>query len=256
MKEIPEELLPVVEWWEKDGKQTVALLVVVALAVAGYYGWKNWKETRRIAAADALVTSYGTEDLEGAVAEFGGTEAGPALKMRLAKNYFDNEKYQEALDVYESLKGNAPDGFEGVPEVGAAESLAALERYDEAIAAYDDFLAKGTNSFLALTARIGAAYALAGKGDKAKALERLEAAKSDLGSDAAALSRIDAAVDFVKRWEKRAAVSLFDAADAAAKKAAADTPTADTPTADTPKADTPKADAPKAAEAKTEPAAK
>lgn len=247
MKEIPEELLPVVEWWEKDGKQTVAILAVVGIAIAGYYGWKNWRENRRIAAADALVTAYGTEDLEAAVADFGGTAAGPALRMRLAKSYFDNEKYQEALDLYESLRGGAPDGFEDVPEVGVAECLAALEKYDEAVKAYDDFVAAKPKSFLALTARIGAAYALAGKGDRAGAVARLEAEKKSLASDEAATALVDSALETVKRWEKRAVRSLFDAADAAAKQLEkADAAKTDVQKTDAPKAEThPAADAAK-----------
>lgn len=245
MKEIPEELLPVVEWWEKSGKQTLAVVAVVGIAVAGYYGWKNWREERRVKAADALVTAYGTEDLEAAVSDYGDSASGPSLKLRLAKNYFDNEKYQDALDVYESLKGKAPDGFEDVPEVGAAECLAALEKYDEAVAAYDGFLAAKPKSFLALTARIGAAYALAGKGEKAKAVERLEAAKADFASDEAGTARIEAALELVNRWEKRAAPTLFDAANAAAGKVEAKVEAVKSvaPKADEPKPDAPKADA-------------
>ena len=37
------ELLPLIEWWEKEGKQTVIWLLVAAIAVGGWYGWKNHK---------------------------------------------------------------------------------------------------------------------------------------------------------------------------------------------------------------------
>ena len=31
------ELIPLIEWWEKDGKQTVAMLAVAAVAFGGWY---------------------------------------------------------------------------------------------------------------------------------------------------------------------------------------------------------------------------
>ena len=238
---IPEELLPVVEWWEKDGKQTVAILLVAGLAVAGYYGVKGWRENRRLAASDALMTAYTAEELEEAVANYGSADSGAALKMRLAKKYFDTERYQEALDAYKALEKSAPDGFEDVPAVGAAQCLEALGRFGEAAKAYDDFVEKKPKSFLALTAQLGSARSLAASGDKAKALERLEALKKDLEGDDAASSRVESTIALVKRWEKREAKTLFDAADAAAKQLDSAATKAEAPKAEESKAEAPKA---------------
>ena len=47
------ELLPLVEWWEKDGKSTVIWLLIAAIAVGGWYGWKNHKAAVKAAASDA-----------------------------------------------------------------------------------------------------------------------------------------------------------------------------------------------------------
>lgn len=219
---IPEELIPVIEWWEKDGKQTVAIVAVAAIAVAGYYGWKGWRDARAVKASDALLTATAVEDIEGAVAEYGGTKSGPALNMRLAKAYFEAERFEEALAAYEKLDGCAPEGFEDVPSVGRAECLEALGRYEEALKSYDAFVDAKPKSFLALTARLGAARCVAQLGDKAKALERLASVKETVGDDETAKTLVESAEALVRRWEKREKTTLFDAADAAAKQIEAD----------------------------------
>ncbi len=82
---IPEELLPVIEWWEKDGKQTLAIVAAAAVVVAGYYGIKSWRQSQREAAGSALMEvamgGDSVESLEGAVAAYGSSESGPALKL-------------------------------------------------------------------------------------------------------------------------------------------------------------------------------
>ena len=68
----------------------------------------------KAAASDALVSAYTTEEIEDAVAKFAGSATEGALKLRLAKSYFDAGRYEEALAQYEALVGNAPDGFADV----------------------------------------------------------------------------------------------------------------------------------------------
>jgi len=258
---IPEELLPVIDWWEKDGKQTLAIVAVCGLAVLGYYGVKNYRAAQADAAAESLLNATGVDELAEAASRYEGTKAGPALRLRLAQAYFDAEKYEEALDLYEKLDGRAPEGFANAPAVGRAMCLEALERYDEAKAAFEAFADAQPKSYLALTAQLGAARAVAAGGDKAKALEMLAALKDTVKDDELATARIDAAVSLVKRWEKRAKRSLFDAADAAAQQldAAAEAPAAPAPAveapAEAPAAEVPAVEAPAAVPAPEAPAA-
>ena len=79
------ELLPVWDWWVKEGRSTVTLLLVAAVCVAGWYAFKNWKASRAAAANTALVNAFTADELEEAVAKFGGSPTGAALKLRLAK---------------------------------------------------------------------------------------------------------------------------------------------------------------------------
>ena len=201
MKTMNPELLPLIEWWEKEGKQTIAMLAVAAVAVGGWYGWKAHKAAVRDASSQALVNAYTTEEIEDAVSKFGGTATGGALKLRLAKNYYDNARYEEAMAIYDELAAaGAPEGFADIPVVGKAQCLEGLGRFAEAQAAFDAFAETNAGSYLALTAQLGAARALAEAGDRAKALERLAALKTENAEDALAKARVEATEDAVRRF--------------------------------------------------------
>ena len=199
------ELLPLVEWWEKDGKSTVIWLLVAAVAVGGWYGWKNHKAAVKAAASDALVSAYTTEEIEDAVAKFAGSATEGALKLRLAKSYFDAGRFEEALAQYESLVGNAPDGFADIPAVGKAQCLEALGKFDEAAKAFVAFAEASPKNYLALTAQLGAARSYAQAGDKKKALARIDALKVANKDDELSTARVEATETAIKRFEKKAA---------------------------------------------------
>lgn len=200
---IPSEFLPVVEWWEKDGKQTVTYLAIAAVLVGGWYAWKGQRAAKLAAASQSFVSAYTAEELEDAVSKFSGTPTEGALRLRLAKNYFDAGRVQEAYDLYGALEGKAPDGLEDVPVVGKAQCLEALGKFAEAAKAFDAFTESKPNSYLALTAKLGAARALAQAGDRAKALERLAALKESVKDDEISKMRVESTEDCVKRYEKR-----------------------------------------------------
>ena len=199
------ELLPLVEWWEKDGKSTVIWLLVAAIAVGGWYGWKNHKQAVKQAASDALVNAYTTEEIEDAVAKFSGSATEGALKLRLAKSYFDAGRYEESLAQYEALIGNAPDGFADIPAVGKAQCLEALGRFEEAAKEFDAFAEVSPKNDLALTAQLGAARCFVQSGDKAKALARIEALKAANKDDDLSKARIEATETAIRRFGQKAA---------------------------------------------------
>ena len=201
------EFLPLVEWWEKDGKQTVALLAVVAIAVGGWYGWRHHRASVRAAASESLVSAYTADELEEAVSRFSGQDIGGALKIRLAKSYFDAGRYEEALAQYDGLVANPPDGFADIPAVGRAQCLEALGKFAEAAEAFDAFAEANPKSYLLLTAQLGAARAFAQAGDKTKALARIDALKAANKDDDIAKARIEATESTIKRYEAKSAAA-------------------------------------------------
>ena len=201
----------------KEIKETLPWLLAAAIAVGAYYGVKNHLAAKRIAASEAVVEAVSVEELEDAVAKFKGAKSGGVLRLKLAKAYFDQRRYEEALDAYSALEGEAPDGFADIPAMGKAQCLEALGRFDEALAAYDAYVENApADGYLVLDAKLGSARALSLKGEKDKALEKLEALKDEVKGDELSAGRVEAAIDLVKRYEKREELSLFDAANAAA----------------------------------------
>lgn len=211
------ELLPVWDWWVKEGRSTITILLVAGVCVAGYYAWKNWQAGRTAAANNALVNSFTTDELEESVAKFGGTATGPALKLRLAKSYLDGERWEEAEKVYADYvaAAGADDPFMSLAQLGRAYALEGAGKVAEASKEFEA-LAANTNLPVSATAALGVARCMALNGDKDGAIKKLEASDD---------VRAKNLIETIKRYDpNRKSVSLFDAADAAASKIAAEKP--------------------------------
>ena len=215
------EFLPLIEWWEKDGKKYVTGLLIAAVVIGGWYWWKNHRAAVRAAATDALASAYTTEEIEESVTRFSGTPTEGALRIKLAKSYFDAGRYEEALSAYEALASNAPDGFADVPAVGRAQCLEALSRFEEAQKAFDAFAEANPSNYLALTAQLGAVRCMAQAGDKDKALARFDSIRAAYKDDEIATARIDATERLVKRYEKPAEQPAAEVKPAESAKPAA-----------------------------------
>jgi predicted negative regulator of RcsB-dependent stress response len=195
------EFLPIIEWWEKDGKQTVIWCLIAAIAVGGWYGWKNYRASVKNAASEALISAMTTDELETAATKFSGSDAAASIKIRLAKSYYDGGRYNEAMAVYTELDGATPAAFADIPKVGKAQCLEALGKFADAAKAFDDYAEANPKSYLTLTAQLGAARSYAQLGDKKKAVSRLDALKAANKDDSLALARIEATLELVNRYE-------------------------------------------------------
>jgi predicted negative regulator of RcsB-dependent stress response len=209
------ELLPVWDWWVKEGRSIVTFLLVAGVCVIGWYAFKNWQAGRAAAANNALVNAFTADELEEAVAKFGETATGPALKLRLAKSYLDGERWDEAEKVYGDYIASAgeADPFAALAKLGHAYALEGAGKVAEAGKEFEA-LAAATNLPVSATAALGVARCMALSGDKEGALKKLEASDD---------FRAKNLIEMIKRYDpNRKATSLFDAADAAAEKIAAE----------------------------------
>jgi hypothetical protein len=124
------------------------------------------------------------------------------LKIRLAKNYYDSGRYEEAIAEYEKLSSKVPAEFAEIPVIGKAQCLEAQKKFAEALSQFESFAAANPKSPFRLTALLGAARCIAQNGDSAKALKAIEALEKEFSSDEIAKARIEAVKSAIERFAK------------------------------------------------------
>ena len=214
---LPEELLPLYDWWKANGKQFLIMVAATAVLLGGALTLKRVRASKIAAANQELLKANSLDELEAAVAKYGSTKAGNATRMRLAKAYFDASKYEEALQAYDlCLRKGAPTGFKEIAELGRAHTLEGLNRLDEALQAFQTFEKNYTDHFLRPQAVMGTARVMTLQGKKDEAKELLENLKAEKTDDAVWEMAIANLEGVITRYEPRAERSLFDAANEAA----------------------------------------
>ena len=218
---LPEEMLPLYDWWKANGSQFLITLAAAALLVGGAFTFKQYRAAKIAGANQELLKASSLEELETVIAKYGNTKAGNAVRLRLAKAYYDASKYEEALAAYDTcLRKGAPEGFAEIATLGRGHALEGLNRLDEALSVYQAFAKDNASHFLQPHATLGTARVLTmqGKKDEAKKLlENLKAQKTDAPAWEMTIANLEGVIN---RYEPRAARSLFDAANEAAKTAA------------------------------------
>jgi len=215
---LPLGLIPVYIWWKENGSRFLMNVAVVLIIVGAAFGYREWRNGRDVSANAAFLQANSVGEFEDFVATYGSMKIGNAMRLRLARAYFDAGKYEEALDVYEAcLKKGAPEGFAGTAQLGRAHALEAMGSLDEANAAYRQFVEANAKHFLAWKAQMGLARVLALQGKKQEAQNLLEVLKAEKTDERMAVEAIDQLAGVINRYEPRAARSLFDLAEEAAK---------------------------------------
>ena len=174
---VPEELLPVLHWWQDSGPKTLAYVgAAIAVVAAGYF-WFEKSRTAREGAVEALSVAATVEDYEGVVAL--NTPAAPFARLDLARSLYGAGEYEDALAVYEAALAELTDAsVRDIAVVGKICALEALDRIDEAMAQVAEveaaILAADTPHYLAAELILAKARLICRKGDKAQA-ERTKA---------------------------------------------------------------------------------
>jgi thioredoxin-like negative regulator of GroEL len=191
-------------------KTPVMVTAAVAVVLSVFFGIKGCN-TMMDNNASALLSKQGNvAELEDALSRVGSRKQASLLKLRLAKAYYDHDRYQEAYATYCEIDPNAVDGYAEVVTLGKAHALEAMgskENLAEAKEIFKSFADANTKSPLKLAAQIGQARCVALEGDKAGAIAILEGLKKNAESDDAAKASIESAIDFIERHEIRSILS-------------------------------------------------
>ena len=169
---VPEELLPVVYWWQDHGMKVLAYVVGIVLVAGAIYFWTEQRKANKSEALATLALSYPPAEFD-ALASSGG-DAAPLAQLDQARSFYSAADYEGALQVYDkalkTLKGKP---LEGVAQVGRICSLEALGRLDEALEAVNALEPVYTQAqpvhFLAAEVLCAKARILCQKGNKPEA---------------------------------------------------------------------------------------
>jgi predicted negative regulator of RcsB-dependent stress response len=215
---LPEELLPLYDWWKEKGARSLITAGSIALVAVGVLAFMHYRKAQASEANIQLTQANSVDELEEVTAKYGNLKAGNAARIRLAKAYYDASKYEDALAAYEECeKKGTPKGFEDIVTLGRAHSLEAMKKTDEALSIFKDFTGSRKDSFLYPQAVMGQARVMTmqGKKDEAKLLlEELKAEKTGEPAWEMTIANLEEVID---RYEPREERSLFDMADEAGK---------------------------------------
>lgn len=207
---IPEELIPVYEWFSEKGKDFLLQLGIVFVAFIAAFSFVKYRASRAEAAAASLLSVNDIAGLEELNGKFGGSKTGPLIRLRLARAYYDGGKFEEAAETFAAfVKSNKGHALVDEARLGLGASLEAQQKFDEAAEAYGTVAAEAPSPAYAM-AEFGKARCLAAKGDK-------DGAKAIVDAAAAALkgtrweSVAESEKELVDRFDGfRKAAGLFD----------------------------------------------
>lgn len=174
---IPEELIPVVQWWQDKGPKTAAIAGAVIAVAAAILFYGASRQATQNDAVTALNLAAEAADYEAIVNS--GAEAAPMGQLPLARGLYNAGDYGKALAAYDAALDDLDEpAFRDVAALGRACTLEALGRFDEALAAVEaleqTFPAEGPVHFLTSETLLAKARILCQKGDKAAAKAALK----------------------------------------------------------------------------------
>lgn len=173
---VPEELLPVLRWWQDKGPKTLAYVAGALVVVGALVFWFEQRNASRASAVAALTNATEVADYEAIVAL--GTPASNVARLDLARSLYGAADYENALATYDALLGSLDDpALKDIAAVGRVCSLEALGRLDEALkdtlALETAFNASPTPHYLLPNLLLAKARILCQQGDKAAAKQVL-----------------------------------------------------------------------------------
>jgi TolA-binding protein len=150
-------------WW-KYRTELIAALLILALALAGFGGYRLFKERRASTAADALARAKNIPDYQQVIDQYGDTPAGATACILMAEAQRNEKKFAEANTTLHTFVDKHPtNDFVPTAEMAVAANLESMGKPDEALAQYQQVAAKYPKNFNAGLALISEVTLLVAK---------------------------------------------------------------------------------------------
>jgi TolA-binding protein len=160
-------------WMAEYGRPALIGLAVAVVALLGIQIWHGQKTSKAAAAVQALFQSRSPEELQQLATTDPEAPTAPMALASAAAEFYAQNRYDEALAAYQSFLAQYPAHMLAAQaEVGVAASFEALDDFEAAVAGYEAFVQQRPDHPLRPQATFGAARCLEqlGRFDAARAL--------------------------------------------------------------------------------------
>ena len=169
---VPEELLPVLHWWQDKGPKTLAFTAAGLLVAAAIFYGVRQREAKQDVTVQNL--AFATQAEEFSTVVNAGGQAADLARLDQARALYAAGDYEGALAAYEATCKRLYDpALADIARLGRARTLEALDRLDEALAAVTELeatvAASSVPHYLAGEVPMAKAIILCRQGDKAAA---------------------------------------------------------------------------------------
>lgn len=148
-------------WMAEYGRPALIGLAVAVVVLLGIQIWHGQKSSKAAAAVQALFQSRSPEELQQLAATDSQAPTAPMALASAAAEFYAQNRYDEALAAYQSFLAQYPAHMLAPQaELGAAASFEALDDFEAAVAGYVAFAEKQAESPLRPQAVFGAARCL------------------------------------------------------------------------------------------------
>ena len=137
-------------FWDRYKKEVMAILVLALIGVAGYGGYQLYSNQRENAAAAALSGAKTAGDFQKVISQYPSTTAGASAYVLLSDAQRNEKKFAEANATLQTFLEKFPKHeLGGTARLAIAGNLEALNKKDEALAAYQRVVSDNPTGFAA-----------------------------------------------------------------------------------------------------------
>ena len=164
--------------WEtvqEQGKSWAVSVLVVVVVLAGFYGYRGYREKQVQTAAQLLANARDMRPLQEIVTRYAKTPSAPTAMLIMGREMYQMGDYSGAVSLYQRFEKEYPQHpLKAVAAMGQIQCSEAMGQLTEAAAAYTRFAQVNAGHYLAPLATLGRARCLTDMGRREDARQVYE----------------------------------------------------------------------------------